>query len=238
MQHFQQSAFVLHRRAQGETSLLVTFFTPEFGKLQANVRGVRTRSKASTQKQAWLQPFQPLSIQWQAHSASVDWIYPRSYEPVGPPFLLQARASVCGLYLNELLYRLLQPAMAMDNLYYCYHQTLDALSQADEKNQAWLLRLFEWDLLVELGYEIPLLETHAAQPIDPQAYYRWHESGGWWLSDEHDSYAICGDCLHQLAYRRRCDRCGAALKRLLRGLLQPHLGTKPLATRQLLILKG
>jgi DNA repair protein RecO (recombination protein O) len=238
MQHFQQPAFVLHRRAQGETSLLVSFFTPEFGKLQANVRGVRTRAKSSMQKQAWLQPFQPLSIQWQAHSASSDWIYPRNYEPLGAPFLLQARANVCGLYLNELLYRLLQPAMAMENLYLCYHQTLSGLSQADEQSQAWLLRLFEWDLLVELGYEIPLLETHAAQPIDRQGYYRWQAGVGWWPSGEEDSQAICGDCLYQLAQRSQCARCGGPLKRLLRGLLQPHLGPKPLASRQLLMIKG
>ncbi len=234
---YQQSAFVLHRRPHGETSLLVTFFTPEFGRLQANIRGVRTSAKTSAQKQAWLQPFQPLHIQWQATSSYMEWIYPRSYEAQGAPYLLQARANLCGLYLNELLYRLLQPGLAMETLYQAYHSTLEQLCCADAQHQAWLLRLFEWDLLVELGYEWPLLETVFAEEVESNLYYRLDLESGWYRATDTDMGAVRGECLIKLSQRVFCAECAVALKRLMRALLQPHLGVKPLATRQLFIKK-
>src|SRR5690554_6048023 len=97
---YQQPAFVLHSRPYRETSLLLTLFTPEFGKLNAVARGVRSNQKTS-QKQAWLQPFQPIQIVWQAKQ-NQGLVTLRSFEPYGASVRLLADANICGLYLNEL----------------------------------------------------------------------------------------------------------------------------------------
>lgn len=234
---YQQPAFVLHSRPYRETSMMLTFFTPEFGKLNATIRGVRSAGKRAAQKQAWLQPFQALQIQWRAaeHSHS-EWVNPQSYEPHGLPFSLKGESGLCGLYLNELLYRLLQPCAPMVGLFVNYQQTLQALSQAaDREHQAWCLRQFELGLLADLGYELDLTHDFQNQPLEAAARYSYSAQLG--LSRLHpavqNEWSLAGDCLIKLAQRQFCSACLSDWKQLMRRVLQPHLGNKPLATRQL-----
>ena len=234
---YQQPAFVLHSRPYRETSVMLTFFTPEFGKLNATIRGVRSAGKRAAQKQAWLQPFQALQIQWRAaeHSHS-EWINPQNFEPHGLAFALRGEASLCGLYLNELLYRLLQPCAPMVGLFVNYQQTLQALSQAsDREHQAWCLRQFELGLLVDLGYELDLTQDHQGQPLVADARYGYNPQLGL-IRLSHasqDEWSLNGDCLIKLAQQHFCSECLPTWKQLMRRVLQPHLGHKPLATRQL-----
>lgn len=236
---YQQPAFVLHSRPYRETSVMLTLFTPEFGKLNATVRGVRSGGKAAVQKQAWLQPFQALQIQWRGAENQVsEWIHPQGFEPHGVSIGLKGEASLCGLYLNELLYRLLQTCAPMESLFLHYQQTLQLLLQANNRDhQAWCLRQFELALLSELGYELDLIQDHQSQPILDSTSYTYRPELG--LIALHPNYAnssewcISGECLIKLAQKTFCKDCLPAWKQLMRRVLHPHLGPKPLATRQL-----
>lgn len=233
----QQPAFILHSRPYRETSVLLSLFTPELGKVSASLRGVRSASKVARQKQAWLQPFQPLLLNWREGSqAQLDWVKPQNLEPNGSAYGLKADANICGLYLNELLYRLLQPGLGLNELFEQYQQTLFALAQSSERElMAWHLRQFELALLTELGYGLDLTQDAQGQSIEEDAIYRYQMQTGLYrmTSDADLSGSISGACLQKLANQQFCVGCLSAWKLFLRRVLQPHLGAKPLATRAL-----
>lgn len=228
---YQQPAFVLHSRPYRETSVMLTLLTPQFGKLQATIRGVRG-AKRSAQKQAWLQPFQAIQIQWRAQGEQ-EWIRPQSFEPYGPPIGLVGDANICGLYINELLYRLLPSAEASPDLFLHYQQTLNGLlGTQNRSDQAWWLRQFELSLLQDLGYRLMLTQDASGQPIESGQFYDYQHESGFSLA-HNPQFAFRGDCLLRLASLHYDSDCLNDWRRLMRQVLQPYLGHKPLATRAL-----
>ncbi|GAB6034659.1 DNA repair protein RecO [Galenea microaerophila] len=253
MQVYEVSAFVLHRRPYRETSFLTTFFSASEGKFSAVVKGIkpsRGRGKTSVQKQAWLQPFRPLQVSWQEKSGQhPDLVTLRQFEPASDysRFLsLSGEANFCGLYMNELLYRLLFPRVAAESLFDAYQSQLSALSDLngepkDRPQMNWILRQFEFQLLQELG--IPLnVETDLQQRalVAEKNYFYYPELGAleteMTLEGVHSSHLpieISGECLLALQAWQFCPRCLPAWKKLFRTILSSQLGAKPLMTRQL-----
>lgn len=238
----QQTAFVLHSRPYKETSAIVTFFTEEHGKVNGVVRGVRGGRKNTSQKAAAIQPFQKLQISWREKSQMPqDLVSIRQFEALPVSFPLQSDANICGLYLNEILYRLLFPRVAVESLFADYQQALIHLLSAtqDRAKQAWTLRLFEANLLAELGQ--PLLWDMDAQgeEIDSEANYQYFvQHGPVKVMHEQASHSqpapqISGHCLQALANQEYCEDCLPALKKLFRTLLADVLGNKPIKTREL-----
>lgn len=234
----RQHAYVLHRRAYRETSLLVTLLTPEYGKMNAVVRGVRGKSRNAQQKNAVLQPFQKVQIQWKekAHPLS-DLVTLTLFEAEPLRFPLEGEASFCGLYLNELLYRLLYHGIAVDSLFADYEQALLALLKSQNRSeQAWVLRRFETALLQALGVEINALEDALHQPLQSDRDYLYYpEMGAYPYQPEMPpgGVLIRGACLQALVEQRFCDHCMAQWKALLRQILAVYLGDKPILARQL-----
>jgi len=238
----EQQAFVLHRRSYRETSLLVTFFTPDFGKQNAVVKGVRSSSKTAQAKQAWLQPFQGVSISWRDKTPrQSDLVSLRQLEPSHIRFPLGGESSICGLYLNELLYRLLYPSLEVSQLFTQYQQALYDLAIAENRNQqAWVLRKFEFALLSELGYAFQTEVDYFQTPIQADKKYLFHLELGLFpepfsqLSlDQNQGIIISGQCLLLFAQKTYCESCLTEWKRLFRYVLMPYLGHKPIQTRSL-----
>ena len=97
MHNLAQPAFVLHSRAYRESSALVDLLTPQ-GRLRAVLRGAR--GKAGSLARA----FVPLEIELRGRG-ELKTI--GRLESAGIPLLLTGEALFSGLYLNELLIRLL-----------------------------------------------------------------------------------------------------------------------------------
>lgn len=234
----RQPAYVLHRRAYRETSLLVTLLTPEHGKINAVVRGVRSNSRSALQKNAVLQPFQKLQIQWKekAHTLS-DLVSLTLFEPELLRFPLEGEASFCGLYMNELLYRLLYHGVALEELFADYEQALLALLKTQNRTeQAWVLRRFEYALLQALGVEFNAMEDAHHQALQAEQDYLYYpEMGAYPYEDgmQQGGILIRGVCLQALAEQRFCEACMAQWKALLRRILSVYLGNKPILARQL-----
>ncbi|MBF6057923.1 MULTISPECIES: DNA repair protein RecO [Thiomicrorhabdus] len=232
----QAEAFVLHSRPYKETSALVTFFSAEQGKFNAVVRGVRG-GKSAYHKNALLQMFQPLNLSWKARNNHSDLVSLQQFESAGRSYALQGEANLCGLYLNELLYRSLYPHLAAETLFDTYKQTLEALQLAeDRRHQGWVLRRFETDLLCEMGEELVYLEDASHQPIlEEQIYYYLPQMGPVPAQqlEQTGGAAIMGKCLLSLGEGRYCDECLAQWRDLMRLLLNPYLGDKPIMARQL-----
>jgi DNA repair protein RecO (recombination protein O) len=138
------AAYVLHTRPYRETSALVDFFTLEHGKVSAVVKGLR---RPGSKQRAVIQPFIPLQIRWRGRQDLKSLI---SAEAVGHNGILTGNALMCGLYVNELLQRLLMPFDGVPRLYVFYQYVITALVQQNDVEGA--LRTFERQILQETGY--------------------------------------------------------------------------------------
>jgi DNA repair protein RecO (recombination protein O) len=215
-------AFVLHSRAYKESSSLVDLFTPA-GRSRAVLRGARGRAGSL------VRPFIPLDLELRGRSElkSVARL-----EPQGIPNLLAGDALFSGLYLNELLLRLLPSEDPHPQLFEHYRVTLPLLAAAQPLEP--LLRSFEWRLLGELGYGFALDVDVSGAAIDPARLYRLHADAGLEIVDSAQPGIFLGqDLLHMAAADWAAPGALSAAKRLMRQALAPHLGGRPLVSREL-----
>lgn len=220
----QQAAYVLHSRPYRDTSLLVDFFTLEHGKVAAVVQGAR---RPNSKLRASVQPFVPVQVGWRGRN---DLKTLTQAEPVAAMMFLKGDALLCGLYVNELLQRLLQPFDPHPKLYVYYQYVLNELVGSHDVEGA--LRTFEHRLLHELGY-MPELAFKQADRV----YLLNMEQG--FIAVDHVNEEIKARCFYgsQLSAIAEDDytdpQTRRAAKRLMRILIDHTLGHKPLRSREL-----
>ena len=209
-----QRAFVLHGRPYSETSLLLDLFTEGHGRVRLLAKGAR--SKRSSLKGA-LQPFTPLLVRW-GGKGEVKTL--RNAEPVSLGLPLTGISLYSGLYVNELVSRVLEQETNYSSLFFDYLNCLQNLA-ATVGSPEHALREFELALLGNLGYGIDFT-------------YRYREEKGFIASLLVDQLSFTGRDLKALAERRFPDPITLrAAKRFTRMALKPYLGGKPLKSREL-----
>jgi len=224
--------FVLHRQDYGNTSLILDLFCAETGRLPVLAKGAK---RGRTPLAASLQPFRPL---WASWSGRGEVRVLSSAEPAGQALALQGESLYCGLYLNELLTRLLGRGDPHPELFAFYHAALARL--AGEGQRETNLRQFELQLLGELGYAPSLAEAEDG-PVLASESYRCRAGQtprrlpAWPEVREGDEEVVNGGTLLALAAGEPLADAGQAreARRLLRRLLAPHLGPRPLKSREL-----
>lgn len=221
-------ALLLHRRDWRESSALLELFSAEHGRIGVVARGWRTRPGWASS----LQPFQLLSLAWSGRGELLNL---RAVESAGQQWHLPGRRLYCGLYLNELLYKLLPRQQPEPELFASYLRTLDAL--AEDAAEAPALRIFEKHLLLALGVALPLSAEDA--DIDPTASYRFVPGQGLALlpplSSASDAAVISGAALLALQNEQfTAPGQLAACRRLLRLALATELDGKTLHSYALL----
>lgn len=219
-----RQAFVLHSRPYKETSALVDFLTAE-GRLRAVLRGARGKSGSLAR------PFLALELELRGLG---ELKTVARLEAGGIPHLLSGDALFSGLYLNELLVRLLPAEDPHPALFEHYAATLAALAAGRPLEP--LLRAFEWRLLDDLGYGFALDRDCRGQPIEAAALYQWLPEVGFQVIAQWQPGLFHGRELLALAAADwQTPGALAAAKRLMRQALAPHLGGRPLASRELFI---
>lgn len=232
MQVELQPAYVLHTRPYRDTSMLVDFFTPQYGRITAVARGVRTRKAL---KRNLLNPFSCLLISLQGKSSLKLLTH---FESTAPHFELKERHLYAGFYLNELVIRLLPEFDAHEEMYTLYQQTLVRLEQKLELEP--VLRYFELQLLAGLGYGINFeFDSNTHMAIDERKLYCLDVQQGFYQAPENLSVTtvvLSGASIIAISHHNyeRPDVRQAA-KSITRMLLRPLLGSKPLASRELFL---
>ncbi|CDG20645.1 DNA repair protein recO [Xenorhabdus poinarii G6] len=223
-----QRAFVLHGRPYSETSLLLDVFTENEGRVRVLAKGARGRRSSL---KGCLQPFTPLLIRW---SGRGDVKTLREAEPISLALPLTGSVLYSGLYVNELLSRVLEQGTAYPTLFFDYLQCLQILA-ASEYTPEYALRRFELALLTNIGYGVDYLHcAGSGEPVADTMHYRYREEKGFIASLVVDHYSFTGYELKALATGEFPDHVTLkAAKRFTRIALKPYLGGKPLKSREL-----
>ena len=235
-----EQAYILHSRNYRDTSLILDLFTRDAGRYSVISKGVRSRKSKIKSR---LQPFSPLLIAAIGGgelktSTAID--FPRK------PYGLIGKGLMLGLYINELLYRLLDRFEPITGLYQGYEDLLSELvffrramsgrqqSINESGGEVTAVRRFELCLLQELGYGINFdYDSRDGQPISAERDYSFvvhegfhavHESQGETFSGAEVLRISSGD-LEQVDSKR--------LLNLTRLSLAELLGDKPLKSRSL-----
>jgi DNA repair protein RecO (recombination protein O) len=220
--------YVLHTRPYRDTSLLVELFSRSQGRFAAVARGARAgRRRGGTR----LQVFAPLAVSVTGRSSLKTL---GQIEADGRAWPLQGRALFSGLYVNELLHRLLHHDDPHPTLFDAYLGALARLSGSDDTEPA--LRSFEWQLLAELGYGFALDRCgDSGDALLATATYRFDAEAGLVPARGGDPADRCfsGGVLLDLAAGSLDGAARQAAKRLSRLALRPLLGDRPLASRAL-----
>lgn len=133
-----QSAYILHSRAYSETSLLVDLLTLDYGLIAGVIKGGRRKSKTKVPAQL----FTPLIVSWAGKTDLKSIIH---VEPAAPMLALPGSYLFAGLYINEILERLLQPGLPQPEIYAAYESVLSSLELGGDMEAT--LRHFEFRLL-------------------------------------------------------------------------------------------
>ncbi len=259
---FEIPCYILHRRPYRETSAIIDVVAEGLGRLSLIVRGVYNNKKKSGIG-AQAQVFRPLLISYsEGNSGGGELKYAQSIDDNGPPVELQQKYLYSGFYINELITRLWPQNIESDELFNLYQQTLDSLVecqqiaevvalaeelgqpiQAAQPNELEVvLRRFEFDLLVALGYGIDCFYTFDHdEAIEPDEEYIFMPQQGFSWLDPYYQYPFKPQpfnggeivAIGEMNFTQASTR--KAAKRLIRLALAPHLGDKPLKSRELFI---
>ena len=235
----REIAFVLHTWPYRETSVIVDCFTKNYGRIGLVAKGAK---RPYSSFRGLLQTFRPLFLTWGGVQDlktlyQADIVSAR-HMPVGLSWL-------CGCYINELIIKLLprhDPHPLLFDLYLQLVTQLSELSASAVRDRSvfeTLLRQFEKAMLKEIGYEIEWSIDANGQQIAPDNHYQISlQTGHIELKPVYhqDSMSFLGQSLLDIDgddYQTLDAR--QAAKRLMRFLINHHLGGETLKTRRLLI---
>ena len=224
----EELAYVLHVRRYRENSLLVDALSRASGRLSLVARAP---SRGQSRLGESLQPFRPVQL---GFSGRGELLTLHRVEPGGPLTVLKGDWLLSGLYVNELLVRLVQRGEGEQELFDLYARMMAALT--DECPLEPSLRRFELALLEACGYGLPLNSTaDTGAPVDASARYCFkHDQGLFFAPATSTQNSVGGATLLALAGAIEFDPGTLAeAKHFMRAVLRHYLGDKPLHARSL-----
>lgn len=240
-----EPAFVLHSYDWSESSLILEVFCRHQGRVALVAKGAK---KPSSNFRPVLLPLQPLQLSYSiAGDGSADIHTLKGAEWMGGHVMPTGDALLSGLYLNELLLRLLARTDPHAALFDIYAGVVRVLASEHGEALEAVLRSFELLLLREIGL-LPSLDaqTMTLAPLQPDARYTLVPEGGLRTASATDRAGLAGSQWRALqaaldapasytATLRACAPVVSDLKPQLRALLQYHCGSPTLRTRQLMM---
>lgn len=242
-------AYVLHTHDWSESSLILDLFTLDHGRVVAVAKGAK---RPHSQLRPVLLPFQCIDVVFGSKSVAEDqvWLL-RQAEWGGGAAWPGGAALLPGLYVNEILMRLLPRHDSMPRLWSAYAALLPELTAPDTLQAG--LRAFELLVLRQMGH-LPDLSLHSAtcDTVSDDVLYALHPELGV-CEAQQDEAALPGWIMRQLEnalsptmashgrtealsshLMQACQLASSPLRNMLRSVLIYHVGPAPLRTRQLM----
>ena len=226
-----EPAFILHSRPYGDTSSIVELLTLNEGRFSVVSKGARAEK---SKLRGRLEPFTPMLIaavgRGELKTATKIEFPGRRYHLMGENLLL-------GMYINELLYRLLEKFYPVANLFESYEALLSSLQGTSDSILA--VRTFEVRLLDELGYGISFdYDARDGQAVESEQHYRFVTEEGFHRVEEprveeHSDDLFTGKELLDLAVGNFSQVDARRLRNLTRKSLNSLLGDRPLKSRSM-----
>ena len=216
-------AFLIHRRMYQGNSLLLDFFTKDHGKLRLIARGARS-SKTS------LQMFQCLSISFKGKG---DLKSLSQWEISDEPRRLLGNDLIMAIYVNELIQRLLPEGDEHSEIFESYWAYIKNISTLDSNEKEYKLRIFENQLLKDLGYGLDFDDDINGNTINKDFQYDFIEHQGFSFNG---NGVISGSTLLHLSNSNEPitnSKELSILKKMNRKRLKSLLGDKPLKSKEL-----
>ena len=205
------------------SSLLLDFFTKDFGKIRLIARGARN-SKTS------LQMFQCLSISFKGKGELKSL---SQWEIADQPRRLLGDDLILAIYINELILRLLPEGDEHIEIFESYWTFISNLNTLASNEKEYALRKFENQLLDDLGYGIDFNFDIDGSAIDKDLKYNFIEHQGFNITNEG---LFNGKTLLRLSNSDEAITDAnelSILKKMNRKRLKSLLGDKPLKSKEL-----
>lgn len=226
-----EAGFLLHSTPYRETSLLVDLFTKNHGRIRCVAKGFRKPNRRGISRAIF--PHTEHQFAWQGRGELKTLI---SADAIQSPTFLNQECLFTGLYVNELLFRLLHEHDAHEHLYLRYAAFM--LQLASKGPDEIMLRQLEMTLLDELGYGLvldsdaisglPLIADKLYQYIPEQglveAVNQYKQPQGTYRGE--DIMALVQGDFSQRSVMKTA-------KQLLRGVIDFYLGGRQLHSREL-----
>ena len=223
------SAFLIHRRAYRDNSLLLDFLTLEHGKIRLIGRGVR-------QAKANIQMFQHLRISYAGKGELKTLSH---WEVDDVPRRIKGERLILCMYVNELIARLIHEYDPHPKIFDLYQQFVTQMNDLDQSHQYWLLRIFENKFLSELGYGLDYATDINGDLIQTDKNYNYQPQLG--FSQQADGKIsgnllnlLLSECLDKIPNEQQLKAC----RNLNRQRFNVLLGNKPLRSRELFFTKN
>ena len=187
-----ETVYVLHVRTYRETSLIAEVYSRHRGRLSVIFKGIRSRKSRYS---VMVQPFVPISLSLLGKS---DLKTVANLEFPEKPFAISGKNLILGMYVNELLYRLLGKFDPLESVFDSYECLLKKFENLNTPISS--LREFELNLLKELGYGINFqTDAGSGEVFSPIAYYNFFVNEGFRKTFEPDEMSFRGDEIKSMA---------------------------------------
>tara|TARA_B000000565_G_C23764509_1_gene369716 strand:+ start:925 stop:1623 length:699 start_codon:yes stop_codon:yes gene_type:complete len=167
----QTEAILLHSRNYSETSLICELFTRKHGRVSVIAKGARSKKNKFQNIAA---PNILASVNYSGKSELKTLV---SWEEITHFSILGKNLKIL-LYLNELIFKLLEKENKQDRIFESLIDFYKVLASGDAKNIEIALREFEYFLICELGYGFNFLYDDNGKKIMREKTYYFHPAQG------------------------------------------------------------
>ena len=167
----QTEAILLHSRNYSETSLICELFTRKHGRVSVIAKGARSKKNKFQNIAA---PNILASVNYSGKSELKTLV---SWEEITHFSILGKNLKIL-LYLNELIFKLLEKENKQDRIFESLIDFYKVLVSGDAKNIEIALREFEYFLICELGYGFDFVYDDNGKKIVREKTYYFHPAQG------------------------------------------------------------
>jgi len=225
-----QDAYILHSRPYSESSWLIDAFSRQYGRVSLLAKGAR---RLKSKVRGLIRPFQPLLLSWSG-KGELQTLTGAETSLIAAQ--IDQQSWLCASYMNELLIRLMHRYDPHEKLFDNYELALQSLRDGCPRQKT--LRIFEKQLLSEIGYGLLLDHDSTNQKISPEKRYHYYPDRGPVVADNYRDesvWSIQGSTLIALESEefnspQQIEQC----KHLMRALLNQSMQVRDLNSRRVL----